>query len=94
MALFPVLIETVGKLWASAELYDLLVDSIIYGPNTVDRLLVGKQFNRGIRVLSLAYDALIALLFSLNAFFNWCKNANRLNKIKLNVWKALFDCHS
>ncbi|CAG2201224.1 unnamed protein product [Mytilus edulis] len=42
-------IATVGKLWASAGLSDLLVDSGIYASNTVDQMLVGKQFNRGVR---------------------------------------------
>ncbi|CAC5364831.1 unnamed protein product [Mytilus coruscus] len=35
-------IATVGKLWASTGLYDLLVDSGMYAPNTVDQMIVGK----------------------------------------------------
>ncbi|CAC5359722.1 unnamed protein product [Mytilus coruscus] len=55
-------------------------------------MLVGKQFNRGVRGLTLAYEALMALLFK--AFFNWCKDENRLNNIEPNVWKVFVDCHS
>ncbi|CAG2217813.1 unnamed protein product [Mytilus edulis] len=85
-------IATVGKLWASAGLSDLLVDSGIYASNTVDQMLVGKQFNRGVRGLTLAYEALMVLLFK--AFFNWCRDENRMKTIQPNVWKVFLDCHS
>ena len=38
--------------------------------------------------------ALMALLFNLKAFFNWCKEENCLINIEPNVWKAFFECHS
>ncbi|CAG2209484.1 unnamed protein product [Mytilus edulis] len=85
-------IATVGKLWASAGLSDLLVDSGIYASNTVDQMLVGKQFNRGVRGLTLAYEALMVLWFK--AFFNWCRDENRMKTIQPNVWKVFLDCHS
>ncbi|CAG2187720.1 unnamed protein product [Mytilus edulis] len=85
-------IATVGKLWESAGLSDLLVDSGIYASNTADQMLVGKQFNRGVRGLTLAFEALMVLLFK--AFFNWCRDENRMKTIQPNVWKVFLDCHS
>ncbi|CAG2226443.1 unnamed protein product [Mytilus edulis] len=89
---FSCFVATVGKLWASAGLSDLHVDSAIYASNTVDKMLVGKQFNRGVRGLTLAYEALMVLLFK--AFFNWCRDENRMKTIQPNVWKVFLDCHS
>ena len=42
----------------------------------------------------MVYEALMALLFNLKAFFNWCKDKNRLINIEPNVRKAVFDGHS
>lgn len=42
-------IATVGILWSKADLNDLLVDSGIYAGATVEQMLSGKQFNRGVR---------------------------------------------
>jgi hypothetical protein len=50
-------------LWTSPTtgLRDLLVDSGVYAGCTVDQILQGKQFNRGVRAYTLAYEALAAL---------------------------------
>jgi hypothetical protein len=39
-------IFALGKLWADGGLRDLLVDSDGYAGNTVEQMLIGKQFNR------------------------------------------------
>ena len=52
-------ISAVGRLWSSAGLRELLVDSGAYAGCTVDQILIGKQFNRGIRAYILVYEALM-----------------------------------
>jgi hypothetical protein len=52
-------ISAVGRLWSSAGLRELLVDSGAYAGCTVDQILIGKQFNRGIRAYTLVYEALM-----------------------------------
>ena len=41
-------IFALGKLWADGGLRDLLVDSDVYAGNTVEHMLIGKQFNRAV----------------------------------------------
>ena len=60
-------ISALGKIWATAGFRDLLVDSGVYAGCTVDQILQGKQFNRGVRAYTLAYEAITALYF--HAFF-------------------------
>ncbi|CAG2229540.1 unnamed protein product [Mytilus edulis] len=45
-------------------------------------MIVGKQFNRCVRALTLAYGALMAPLFDLKAFFDWCKVENGMQASK------------
>jgi hypothetical protein len=42
-------LSSIGKLWADGGLRDLLVDSGVYAGNTAELMLVGKEFNRGVR---------------------------------------------
>ena len=54
-----------------AGLKDLLVESSVYASRTVELMLNGKEFNRAVRALTLAYETLRVLWFA--AFFSWCK---------------------
>jgi hypothetical protein len=42
-------------------LRDLLVDSGVYAGNTAELMLVGKEFNRDVRVFTLVFEALQVL---------------------------------
>ncbi|VDI78141.1 Hypothetical predicted protein [Mytilus galloprovincialis] len=64
-------IACIGKLWADGGLRDLMVDSGVYAGCTVDQMLLGKQFNRSVRGLTLVYEALRSLWFA--SFFKWCE---------------------
>ncbi|VDI47141.1 Hypothetical predicted protein [Mytilus galloprovincialis] len=64
-------ISCIGKLWADGGLRDLMVDSGVYAGCTVDQMLLGKQFNRSVRGLTLVYEALRSLWFA--SFFKWCE---------------------
>ena len=81
-------IAAVGKIWADDGLKDMLVDSSVYATGTVDHMLNGKQFNRAVRCLTLAYETLCALWLS--AFFRWCK----ANKIFENIPEDVWTCFS
>lgn len=80
---FSCFIITVGKLWALAGIHDFVVDPATYAPNTGDQMVVWKQFNRGVRELTSAYEVLVTLLFDWKPFFNWCKDENSWNKLIL-----------
>lgn len=45
--------SALGKICATAGLRDLFVDSGVYAGCTVDQILQGKQFNRGVRAYTL-----------------------------------------
>ncbi|CAG2255153.1 unnamed protein product [Mytilus edulis] len=49
-------ISAIGKIWASAGLRHLMVDSGAYAGYSVDQILQGTQFNRGVRAYTLAYE--------------------------------------
>ena len=77
-------IAAIGKLWADGGLRDLLVESEVYAGNTVDQMLSGKQFNRSVRGLTLAYEALSEVW--LKSFFSWCELERKLQQIPASVW--------
>jgi hypothetical protein len=85
--------SALGKIWATAGLRDLLVDSGVNAGCTVDQILQCKQFNRGVRAYTLAYEALTALYF--HAFFQWCLNEDgvalktRIEDVKANFRHVL-----
>ena len=54
-------LSSLGKIWGSAGLKDMLVNSDVYAEGTVDMILQGKEFNRGIRAFILAYETLSQL---------------------------------
>ena len=81
-----------GKLWSDGGLSDLIVESGIYVSCTVEHnYVISKQFNRAVRVLTLAYEALISLWLSI--FFDWCDTNNNLTNIPQDLWKSLFQCY-
>lgn len=85
-------IASVGKLWGSGGLSDLLIDSSTYAAATADQMLAGKQFNRGVRGLMLAYEALSSL--RLLSFFRWCEENELLNAVPDEFWTTVSDLTS
>ncbi|KAK3085631.1 hypothetical protein FSP39_006444 [Pinctada imbricata] len=84
-------ISCIGKLWSDGGLSDLLIDSGTYAPCTVEQMFLGKQFNRAVRSLTLAYEALKSLW--LMAFFDWCDTEGHLSNLPEEVWETLLSCH-
>ncbi len=48
-------IVVIWILWGYGGLPDLLAESGVYAPGTVDHLLNGKQYNHGVHALTLTY---------------------------------------
>jgi len=57
-------IASLGTLFANGGLLALLTESDIYAHDTARRLLLGKQYARGIRALTLVHEGLFRLLLS------------------------------
>ncbi len=51
-------IASLGKLWGSEGLHDLLADSGVYAPLFVDQMLAGNQYIHAVRGFALVYEAL------------------------------------
>jgi hypothetical protein len=77
-------IAAIGKLWGDAGLKDLLVESSVYASGTVKLMLNGKEFNRAVRALILAYETLRVLWFA--AFFSWCKENDLMKSFPNEFW--------
>lgn len=82
-------ISALGKIWGDAGLRDILADSGVYAPCTVDQMLQGKQFNRAVRGLTLVYEALAELQIS--AFIKWCEVEDALKSIPLSLWEQVSE---
>ena len=82
-------IACMKKFWGEAGLLDFLVDSGVYVASTTDQVLVGKQFNRALRGLALAYQTLIAM--KLAAFVAWCEISGGSHVVSPVVWRKLAD---
>ena len=69
-------LSSVGKVWGSAGLKDMLANSDVYAEGTVDMILQGKEFNRGIRAFILAYEAMSQLRFE--CFLLWLRDHKKV----------------
>ena len=75
-------IASLGKIWGDAGLCDLLVDSEVYAAATTAQMLDGKQYNRSIRGLTLAFEAMME--HCICRFMKWCPT-----EIPGTVWDKL-----
>lgn len=80
------MISSIGKMWGDAGLLDLLVDSEVYAPNSAMQMLLGKQFNRAVRGLTLAYEALMVILVD----SMWVNNESLADTMK-QAWNTNED---
>ena len=58
------LLSIIGKMFGSAGLRDLAVESGVIAEGSIDNVLEGKQYNRGVRLHKLTYEALMRLAWS------------------------------
>ncbi|KAG1660989.1 putative ATP-dependent RNA helicase DDX46 [Nymphon striatum] len=55
------MLSIIGKLFRDAGLRDLAVESGVIAEGSIDKVLDGKQYNRGVRLHKLTYEALMRL---------------------------------
>ena len=63
------MLSIIGKLFGDAGLRDLAVESGVIAEGSVDKALDGKQYNRGVRLHKLTYEALMRLAWK--GFIEW-----------------------
>ncbi|KAG1685808.1 hypothetical protein GQR58_008924 [Nymphon striatum] len=66
------MLSIIGKLFRDAGLRDLAVESGVIAEGSIDKVLDGKQYNRGIRLHKLTYEALMRLVWK--GFLEWLEN--------------------
>ncbi|KAG1664664.1 hypothetical protein GQR58_019714 [Nymphon striatum] len=66
------LLSIIGKLFRDAGLWDLAVESGVIAEGSIDKVLDGKQYNRGVRLHKLTYEALMRLVWK--GFLEWLEN--------------------
>ncbi|MEM7298198.1 MAG: hypothetical protein AAF391_08035 [Bacteroidota bacterium] len=59
----------VGKRFGAAGLKEMIIEANLTGPGSVNAVLGGKHYNRGLRVFKTIYEALFRL--KMEAFENW-----------------------
>lgn len=70
------LLSIIGKMFGYAGLRDLAVESGVIAEGSIDKVLEGKQYNRGVRLHKLTYEALMRLAWE--SFTEWLDtNYNR-----------------
>ena len=78
-------LSSLGKIWGSAGLKDMIVNSDVYTEVTVDMILQGKEFNRGIHAFILSYETLSQL--RCEEFLEWIQENKHV--ISQSVWDQL-----
>ncbi|KAG1650019.1 hypothetical protein GQR58_028409 [Nymphon striatum] len=66
------MLSIIGKLFRDAGLRDLAVESGVIAEGSIDKVLDGKQYNRGVRLHKLTYEALMRLVWK--GFLEWLEN--------------------
>ncbi|XP_033109669.1 uncharacterized protein LOC117110927 [Anneissia japonica] len=76
-------IACIGKIWGDAGLRDILADSNVYAPASVEMMLSGKQFHRAIRGLTLVFEALIQQL--IGNFLMWVEEHHTFKDLEETI---------
>jgi len=71
-------------------LKDIIIEAELVGSGTVEGVLRGKKYNRGIRALKIVYETLQRLKF--DAFENWVKSKNMWNVLSDALESREFSC--
>ena len=53
-----IFLAVIGKRFGSAGLHDLTVEACLSGPESVNQILNGKEYNDGIRICKVIFEAL------------------------------------
>ena len=65
------LLSIIGKLFGDSGLRDLIVESGAIAEGSVNKVLEGRQYNRGVRVHKLVYEACMRIIWT--TFQEWLR---------------------
>ena len=76
------LLSIIGKRFGSAGLRDLAVESGIIAEGSINSVLDGKKYNRGVRLCKLVYEAFFRLAWK--QFCQWLKESSPESEVHLS----------
>ena len=76
-----IFIAVIGKRFGTAGLKDLCIEATLIGISSVESMIRGKQYNRGVRALKMVYEGLQRL--KIDVFERWLKDQQK-NDVLLN----------
>ena len=85
-------LAVIGKKYEESGLEDILIESGVYGSNSVVRLLHGKAYNKGVRAHKLLLEALERIQW--RSFSSWIENKNISIENEAEIEKMLKECNS
>ena len=71
-----IFLAVIGKRFGFADLHDFIVEACLSGPESVNQILNGKEYNHGIRICKVISEALRA---KLDAFEEWIQKEKKSN---------------
>ena len=66
----------IGTRFASAGMTDIIIESDLLGPGSLNSVIRGKQYNRGMRILKTLYETFQRL--KIDAFKEWLREEGLL----------------
>ena len=72
-----IFLAVIGKRFGSADLHDLIVEAGLLGPESVNQILNGKEYNYGIRICKIIFEALQRT--KLDVFEEWLQKEKKSN---------------
>lgn len=79
--------SSIGKMFGGAGLRDIAVEAEVIAEGSIAKVLEGKQYNRGIRLHKLMYEALMRIAWK--GFENWMQSNNQEENLKLDKITAM-----
>ena len=86
------MLSIIGKLFRDAGLRDLAVESGVIAEGSIDKVLDGRQYNRGVRLHKLTYEAMMRLVW--RSFLEWLETDHSADLPHLDeTLRVVMDLH-
>ena len=72
-----IFLAVIGKRFGLADLHDFIVEACLSGPESVNQILNGKEYNHGIRICKVIFEALQRA--KLDVFEEWIQKEKKSN---------------
>ena len=72
-----IFMAVVGKRFGGADIKEIIIETNLTGPGSVNAVLGGKHYNRGLRVFKTIYEAMFRL--KIESFENWMQENGNYN---------------